>query len=118
MMIRNKTRVGNRTRLRKGTHRNRQLDRRSLNMEPLEDRVVLTGFTAYNGLFASDMTNANTTLYSPIGADQSGPLKDISTGVEQTASLSTLQLGVVFDATLVTGTKIHEPGEDVTGVCA
>ena len=98
MMIRKKTRVGNRTRLRKGPHRNRQLGRRPLNMEPLEDRVVLTGFTAYNGLFASDMTNANTTLYSPIGADQSGPLKDIATGVEQTASLSTLQLGVVFDA--------------------
>ncbi|MCA9212788.1 MAG: lamin tail domain-containing protein [Planctomycetales bacterium] len=79
-------------------HRHHKRSENRLSMEMLEQRYVLTGFTAYNGLFASDQTHENTTFYSPIGEDQSGPLRDIATGELQSAQLSTLHIGAVFDS--------------------
>lgn len=79
-------------------HQIRRRESKKLRIELLENRVVLTGFTAYNGLFPSDETHENTTFFSSIdGEDSAGPLKDIATGDDLSAILTTQQLGVVFD---------------------
>ncbi|MCA9170431.1 MAG: CotH kinase family protein, partial [Planctomycetales bacterium] len=66
--------------------------------EPLEERAMLAAFTAYNGLFSSNQTSPNTTFYSAINAvDNAGPLKDVVTGADQAAILSTAHVGAVFD---------------------
>ena len=58
---------------------------------------MLTGFTAYNGLFSSSETHEHTTFYSDIGgADSSGALKDIETGEETLARVTTSAIGVNF----------------------
>ena len=68
-----------------------------LHLESLELRMLLTGFTAYNGLFPSDQTSSNTTFYSPIsGQDSAGPLKDVTTGEDQAVILSVVESGVNF----------------------
>ena len=71
---------------------------RSFRIETLEQRVVLTGFTAYNGIEASALTDPNTTFYADIpGRDAAGPMRDVVTGTETSALLTTSQTGVVFD---------------------
>ncbi len=72
---------------------------RAFHLEPLEQRVVLTGFTAYNGIEASALTDPSTTFYTDIpGRDAAGPLRDVVIGRETTALLTTSQTGVVFDS--------------------
>ena len=74
--------------------------RRRVNLvESLETRNLLTGFTAYNGLFAGADTNPNTSLYADIsGHDAAGPLTDVETGESTPVLLSTSHNGAVFDS--------------------
>ena len=85
---------------------------RSFRIEPLEQRVVLTGFTAYNGVEASALTDPNTTFYGDLpGRDAAGPLWDVVRGVETSVLLTTSQTGVVFDtkgSNPPAGTDAHE----------
>ena len=78
--------------------RQQRQNTRAFRIEPLERRVVLTGFTAYNGIEASALTDPNTTFYGDLpGRDAAGPLRDVITGAETSALLTTSQTGVVFD---------------------
>ena len=84
---------------------------RSFRIEPLEQRVLLTGFTAYNGVEASALTDPNTTFYGDLpGRDAAGPLWDVVRGVETSVLLTTSQTGVVFD------TKGSNPPAGTDGV--
>ncbi len=66
-------------------------------IESLENRNLLTGFTAFNGLFSSGDTNENTTFYSDVGGrDSAGPLIDVETGEATQVLLTTSQVGVHF----------------------
>lgn len=70
---------------------------RARQFESLEARSLLTGFTAFNGLFSSGDTAENTTFYSDIsGRDAAGPLVDIETGETTSVLLTTTQVGVNF----------------------
>ncbi len=80
--------------------RNRQrprLARRCFDLQALEPRQLLTGFTAYNGLYASGASSPNTSIYSTLpGQDSAGPLRDVQTGELLPVTLSVNQLGVTF----------------------
>lgn len=82
-----------------------------LRAEALEVRLLLTGFTAFNGLFSGD-THENTTFYSDMGsADRSGPLVDIETGAVTDVLLTTEESGVTFDSNgtqPAAGTDAHD----------
>jgi hypothetical protein len=68
---------------------------RFLALEPLEAREMLAGFTAYNALWDSAATHANTTFYSDIsGTDAAGLLRDINTGAETDVLLTTSSVGI------------------------
>ena len=68
-------------------------NRARLHTEALEARLLLTGFTAYNGLFSGD-THENTTFYSDMGsADRSGPLVDVESGAATSVLVTTEENG-------------------------
>jgi hypothetical protein len=70
---------------------------RRLNLEALEARIVLDGFTAYNGLFSSANTDSNTTFYTDqSGSDASGLLRDVATGLDTGVLLSTNAVGINY----------------------
>ena len=80
--------------------------------ECVEERTLLTGFFAYNGMDSSDLTNPNTTFYAPLaGSDAAGPLTDVDTGEVLTTRISTLHQGVRFGGNGVNpapGTDAHD----------
>ena len=77
--------------------RNRVRRQRASVIERLENRSLLAGLVAYNGLFSSDATAEHTTFYSDVsGRDAAGPLVDIETGEASGILLTTAQDGVNF----------------------
>lgn len=70
--------------------------RHSCRPEVLEQRLLLTGFTAFNSFYPST-TNPNTTNYADVsGTDAAGPLRDSTTGNFTDAAVSVSNLGAVF----------------------
>lgn len=71
--------------------------RRGLDLQSLEDRQLLTGFVAYNGLYATGAASPNLSVYSTLpGQDSAGPLRDVQTGELLPVTLSVNQLGTSF----------------------
>ena len=68
-------------------------------IEPLEPKVLLSGFTAYNDTVSGPRTNANTTLYADNGGSSSGQLMDIGTGAYTPVLLTTVNVGASFAGT-------------------
>jgi hypothetical protein len=68
-------------------------------MEPLEARLLLSGFTAYNDAVAGALTHVNATTYADNGGTAAGLLKDISTGANTTVTLLTTNVGGNFGGT-------------------
>ncbi|MCH8044357.1 MAG: lamin tail domain-containing protein [Planctomycetes bacterium] len=83
-----------------------------LALEPLESRLLLAGFTAYNALWGGGATHANTTLYSEIsGHDSAGLLRDIETGANTGVLLTTSSVGINFGGAAsnpAQGTDAHD----------
>ncbi|MBE3096092.1 MAG: lamin tail domain-containing protein [Planctomycetes bacterium] len=67
--------------------------------QPLEPRLLLAGFTAYNDTVVGPQTHANTTLYTDNGGDASGQLKNIATGAETPVLLTAVCVGATFGGT-------------------
>ena len=68
-------------------------------VEPLEPRVLLSGFTAYNDTVSGPLTHANATLYADNGGSSSGQLKDIATGANTPVLLTAIAVGASFGGT-------------------
>ena len=68
-------------------------------VEPLEVRLLLSGFAAYNDTAAGPTTHANATLYADTGVTSAGLLKDIVTGADTPVLLSTINVGVNLGGT-------------------
>ena len=64
-----------------------------LRFEPLEPRMLLSGFTAYNDAVQGSQTHSNATAYTDNGGDSSGLLKDITSGADTSVLLSTSGVG-------------------------
>jgi len=66
---------------RSSTGRSKTIQGNGLKFEPLERRMMLSGFTAYNDTIGGTLTHDNATLYADGGgSDGAGQLKDITTG--------------------------------------
>ncbi|MGB2821976.1 MAG: hypothetical protein WBF17_13415, partial [Phycisphaerae bacterium] len=79
--------------------------------EPLERRMLLSGFTAYNDTVAGPQTHPNATVYTDNGGDSAGQLRDIIAGEYTAVHLSTSGVGVNFGGTGVNPSAGTDAGE-------
>ena len=68
-------------------------------LEPLEPRLLLSGFTAYNDTVSGPLTHDNATVYADNGGDAAGQLKDIDSGLFTPVHVSTSAVGVNWGGT-------------------
>lgn len=75
----------------------RKKQARRRNFELLENRHLLTGFTAYSALYNGPDSHPNVTRYGDRAeTDSAGPLIDIESGLETDARVSVSSVGISF----------------------